>query len=238
MPEWLLTALVTAVVLTTTTTTITSTMVTPAAYAGPVYSLYSGQAPSLGPASAHPMRTATGSWLFSARINPMEVCPEVWTGPNGRHAEFGDHSLGLLRKVVQAPACASGQLPTVASGPSSMELKPSVELLPVLLDALHLRNVACTVVRAVRLANTGVVSISLVMTIVPELRQPESPSLLAWLWSPDQRNYALVLGSQPGFWHHQGCAVSRSWAAPSVVADRGSSTARGRGHRVSLCGTT
>ena len=38
------------------------------------------------------MQAAAGSWLISARIDPMDVCPEVWTNPNGQHTEFGDHS--------------------------------------------------------------------------------------------------------------------------------------------------
>jgi len=92
VPGWLLSAPVTAGVLTTMTTTITSTVVMPSAFAGPVYLPYSGQAPSSELASAHPVQAAAGSQSLTTRINPVEVCLEVWTGPNGWHANFEDHS--------------------------------------------------------------------------------------------------------------------------------------------------
>jgi len=78
-------------------------------------------------------------------------------------------ALGLFGMVLQAPAHASGQPPTTASGPSSMELEPSVELLMVLLDVLHSTGAMGTVVGVVRQVPIGAMSISLAETMVPKL---------------------------------------------------------------------
>jgi len=94
MPGRLLSALVTAGVLTTMTTTITSTVAMPAASAGLVCPPYSGQALSSGLASALPMRLAAGLQFSTVCIDPVEVCPEAWTGPNGQRGKLRDCSFG------------------------------------------------------------------------------------------------------------------------------------------------
>jgi len=133
----------------------------------------------------------------------MEVCPEVWTGSNGRHAEFGDHSLGLFGTVLQVPVRVSGQPSATASGPSSMELEPSVELLLAPWDAWRSTGAADTVVRAMKLAPLAL----------------RASHLQSWrLWCPShegwsRRAYSLGYGHQtnrampqcwspqPGLWH-------------------------------------
>ena len=71
------------------TTTITSTVATPAESTRPVYPPYSSQALSLGSASARPVQVAAGSQPLTTRIDPVEICLEVWTSPYCRCAEFG-----------------------------------------------------------------------------------------------------------------------------------------------------
>jgi len=54
---------------------------------------------------------------------------------------------------------------------------PSVELLLVLSDALRLMSATGTIVGAVKLVFLDVTSMSLAITMLPELRWLESPSL-------------------------------------------------------------
>jgi len=129
MPGWPLSVLVTAGVLTTTTTTITSTVAMPAASAGPVYPSYSGQAPSLGLASVRPVRATAGGGCFQLASIQWR---SVWRSGLVQMAGMPNSettALGLLRMVLQVSPRASGQLPAMTSGASSMELEPSLRCL-------------------------------------------------------------------------------------------------------------
>jgi len=182
---------VTAGVLTTTTTTITSTVGTPAASAGPVYlhiMVKHRRQNWLRPIPCKQMRFTA---LFSLHRSNGGLSGGMdwpkWLACQIQRPQFGavwDGSAGA--SVCLRPTACNG------SGLSSIELEPLVELLSVMLDASHSTGAASTVVRAVRLAPIGITSISLVVTMVPELRQPELLSLLTWLWSPDQWSYAPV----------------------------------------------
>ena len=61
-----------------------------------------------------------------------------------------------------------------------MELEPSVELLLAPLDDLRSTGTAGMEARVTKLVLTSVMSTSLVVATVPELRWPELPSLLTW----------------------------------------------------------
>ena len=110
-----------------------------------------------------------------------------------------------------------------------MEWELSVELLPVPLDASRSMGATGTVVRAVRLVLLGITSISLVITVVPELQRPELLSLLPWLQSVTR-----LMELRPGAGvPNQGSGVAE--VMPSVTVGHGLSTTRGHGHRAGLC---
>jgi len=114
---------------------------------------------------------------------------QMASAPNSKTVDLGPFGV-----VLQAPVRLS-QPPAMASGPSSVELEPSVELLSVPLDASRSTGATGTVVRLVRLMPIGITSISLVTTMMPELRRPESSRLPTWPRSPDQWSYVPVLES-------------------------------------------